>query len=136
MPNRIFIMPSFTLLLYQRKNVIISLINHMNSYILEVEETFMFIKDLKIVHYCISNKLFDSKHSISRVELEEMFGSCEDLIDNKLLVQCDNRIYIDFLVYEYRYKYKPRYYGSLIVLVLFLLVAFFVSHVKTTMFYR
>ena len=63
-------------------------------------------------------------------------NTIEALVHSQLLVQVDGRVYLDKPLYDYRYKEKYIYYGEIILLIIFLIFAFHVSYLKTTVFRR
>ena len=98
----------------------------------------------KIIKYFIKNKIINEENSININSLRNVFNnkinldkSIDILKKNQILIEFDNgQYYLDYLVYSWRYKHRLIYYGEIILLVLFLLVAFQASHIKTTLFWK
>lgn len=63
-------------------------------------------------------------------------NAIEALVHSQLLVQVDGRVYLDKPLYDFRYKEKYIYYGEIKLLIIFLIFAFYVHYLKTTLFWR
>ena len=97
----------------------------------------------KILKYFKKNNIVDEENSISMNSLKNEFSHnkisigilIDFLKDEQLFIKSDKgNYYLDDLVYNWRYKYKFVYYGEIILLIIFLIFAGYVSHIKTTLF--
>ena len=88
----------------------------------------------KIIRYFIKNGIFNEERAIEISKFDHI--TIEALVHSQLLVQVDGRVYLDKPLYDYRYKEKYIYYGEIKLVIIFLIFAFFVSHLKTTLFWR
>ena len=92
------------------------------------------INKFKVIRYFIKNGIFNEERAIEISKFDH--NTIEALVHSRLLVQVDGRVYLDKPLYDFRYKEKYIYYGEIILLIIFLIFAFYVSHLKTTLFWR
>ena len=92
------------------------------------------INKFKIIRYFIKNGIINEERAIEISKFDH--NTIESLVHSQLLVQVDGRVYLDKPLYDYRYKEKYIYYGEFILLIIFLIFAGYVSHLKTTLFWR
>ena len=88
----------------------------------------------KIIRYFIKNGIFNEERAIEISKFD--LNAIEALVHSQLLVQVDARVYLDKPLYDFRYKEKYIYYGEIILLIIFLIFAFYASYLKTTLFRR
>ena len=92
------------------------------------------INKFKIIRYFIKNGILNEERAIEISKFDH--NTIEALVHSQLLVQVDGRVYLDKPLYDFRYKEKYIYYGEIILLIIFLIFAFHVSYLKTTLFWR
>ena len=92
------------------------------------------INKFKIIRYFIKNGIFNEEMAIEISKFDH--NTIEALVHSQLLVQVDGRVYLDKPLYDFRYKEKYIYYGEIILLIIFLIFAFYVHYLKTTLFWR
>lgn len=92
------------------------------------------INKFKIIRYFIKNGIFNEERAIEISKFDH--NTIEALVHSQLLVQVDGRVYLDKPLYDFRYKEKYIYYGEIILLIIFLIFAFYASYLKTHLFSR
>lgn len=92
------------------------------------------INKFKIIRYFIKNGIFNEERAIEISKFDH--NTIEALVHSQLLVQVDGRVYLDKPLYDFRYKEKYIYYGEIILLIILLIFASYVSYLKTTLFWR
>ena len=92
------------------------------------------INKFKVIRYFIKNGLFNEERAIEISKFDH--NTIEALVHSQLLVQVDGRVYLDKPLYDFRYKEKYIYYGEIILLIILLIFASYVSYLKTTLFWR
>lgn len=92
------------------------------------------INKFKVIRYFIKNGIFNEERAIEISKFDH--NAIEALVHSQLLVQVDGRVYLDKPLYDFRYKEKYIYYGEIILLIILLIFASYVSYLKTTLFWR
>ena len=92
------------------------------------------INKFTVIRYFIKNGIFNEESAIEISKFD--LNAIEALVHSQLLVQAEGRVYLDKPLYDYRYKEKYIYYGEIILLIILLIFAFYVSYLKTTLFWR
>ena len=82
------------------------------------------INKFKVIRYFIKNGIFNEERAIEISKFDH--NTIEALVHSQL----------DKPLYDFRYKEKYIYYGEIILLIILLIFAFYVSYLKTTLFWR